>query len=478
MHWADGRISPSCGWPWGRSGWTWGANCQRFGGVVGRINSMSEEQSGTGPTAMGSEVEIPEELSVNDLHERGLKDLYQLGLRLGLRVGGMSSKHDLVSAIMTWYGRRGVRIRSEGILDLAKEGFGMVRYPAYSFRPGPDDVHVAANLTKNLHLRKGQRVGGYLRMPQDRDKHPSMGEITEIEGWPAAEWQEPPIFDDLTALSPRERLILEGKSESNTACRIVDIVAPLGKGQRGLIVASPRSGKTILLKQIARALQENHPEAELMVLLIDERPEEVTDFEEFINGHVVASTFDEAPRRHVQVAEIVLERARRLVEMGRDVIILLDSITRLARGYNQMMGGRGALMSGGINKQALEPPRRFFGAARNVEEGGSLTILATALVDTENRMDTVIFEEFKGTGNMEIHLDRELAEKRIYPAIHPQLSGTRKDDYLYHPDEFQRISVLRRQLAQLPAGEAMEALIHSVENTKSNAELLLRGLKV
>lgn len=255
------------------------------------------------------------------------------------------------------------------------------------------------------------------------------------------------------------------------------MISPLGKGQRGLIVASPRSGKTILLKDIAKAISKNHDEIELIVLLIDERPEEVTDFRETVDAHVFSSTFDETAMRHIQVAELVLERAKRLVEMKKDVVVLLDSITRLSRGYNNTMGGKGGVTQGGVNPKALQKARRFFSAARNVEEGGSLTILATALVETENRMDDIIFEEFKGTGNLEIHLDRELAEKRIYPAIHSLLSGTRKDELLYHPQEFSKVGLLRRQMAQVPAGEAMEKLVRNIKRSKTNVELLLSGLK-
>lgn len=274
-----------------------------------------------------------------------------------------------------------------------------------------------------------------------------------------------------------ERILLENRELQSVSARVVDLISPLGKGQRGLIVASPRSGKTILLKDIAKAISKNHDEIELIVLLIDERPEEVTDFRETVDAHVFSSTFDETAMRHIQVAELVLERAKRLVEMKKDVVVLLDSITRLSRGYNNTMGGKGGVTQGGVNPKALQKARRFFSAARNVEEGGSLTILATALVETENRMDDIIFEEFKGTGNLEIHLDRELAEKRIYPAIHSLLSGTRKDELLYHPQEFSKVGLLRRQMAQVPAGEAMEKLVRNIKRSKTNVELLLSGLK-
>jgi transcription termination factor Rho len=305
-------------------------------------------------------------------------------------------------------------------------------------------------------------------------------EIISIEGIPAEEWTAPKPFDKLTALFPQDRIILENAKSASVSSRIVDLVAPLGKGQRGLIVAPPRGGKTLLLKEIARAIRANHPEIELIVLLLDERPEEVTDFREAVDVPVFSSTFDEPSRRHIQVSEMVAQRAKRLVELGRDVVILLDSLTRLARGHNQAQGGTpaaGRTMSGGLGSKALEKPRKFFGAARNVEEGGSLTILATALIETENRMDEVIFEEFKGTGNMEIALDREMVEKRIFPAIHLNRSGTRNDEKLYHPDEFRRVTILRRELSKLPAVEAMEVLIRNVKHTASNAELLLKGIR-
>ena len=322
-----------------------------------------------------------------------------------------------------------------------------------------------------------------IRAPKNREKYLSVEELVSIEGRDPEKWETPADFESLTALFPKARLILEkgevgedGEKVSVTP-RVIDIVAPLGKGQRALIAAPPRGGKTIMLKEVATSIHQNHPEVELMIVLIDERPEEVTDFEETVDALVLSSTFDEQPKRHCHVSDLVIERAKRLVELGKDVVILLDSLTRLARGFNAMQGGGGGTMSGGLGSKALTKPRKFFGSARNVEEGGSLTIVATALIETESRMDEVIFEEFKGTGNMEILLDRELVEKRIYPAIHCLESGTRKDDLLYHPDEMKAINSVRRQLAQLPIGEAMETLVRNIENTQNNAELLLRGLR-
>ena len=304
-----------------------------------------------------------------------------------------------------------------------------------------------------------------------------LDEVTSIEGQPPEEWQELTPFDNLTPLYPDGRILLENTRTNSISARAIDLLTPLGRGQRGLIVAAPRVGKTILLKEIAKAIRVNHPDMVLIMLLVDERPEEVTDLQREVDCQIYHSTFDETAPRHVQVAELVLERAKRLVEMHKDVVILLDSITRLARGYNSLQPGKGRTMSGGVEAKALLKPKKFFGAARNVEEGGSLTILATALVDTGSKMDQVIFEEFKGTGNMELHLDRSLVEKRLYPAIHVSQSATRREELLYHPDEWERVKVLRKTMAALPPIEAMEKLIGNLEATKTNAELLLAGLR-
>jgi transcription termination factor Rho len=304
-----------------------------------------------------------------------------------------------------------------------------------------------------------------------------LDEVTAIENLPPEEWKEPTPFDNLTPLFPDGRIMLENSTTNSISARAVDLLTPLGRGQRGLIVAAPRVGKTILLKEIAKAIRVNHREIVLIILLVDERPEEVTDLQREVDCEIYNSTFDENSRRHVEVAELVLERAKRLVEMKKDVVVLLDSITRLARGYNSLQPGKGRTMSGGVDSKALLKPKKFFGAARNCEEGGSLTILATALVDTGSKMDQVIFEEFKGTGNMELHLDRSLVEKRLYPAIHSLQSGTRREDLLYHPEEWERVKLLRKAMAALPPIEAMEKLIDNLQATKTNAELLLSGLR-
>lgn len=419
----------------------------------------------------------PERVDLAEFQQRTVASLYELGTELNLRVGGLSSKHDLIFEILTHWGRKGTKIDAEGILEITNDGYGFLRWPAFNFMPHADDVYISSNFIRDHSLQTGNLVRVVARSPREREKFISVDSVTHVEGTPVENWHRPIAFDGLTALSPRERLVLEDPERRSVSPRAVDIIAPLGKGQRGVIVAPPRGGKTILLKEIAGAISRNHPETEVIVLLLDERPEEVTDFEESDVANVYSSTFDEPPERHVQVAELVAERAKRLVEIGKDVVILMDSLTRLARGYNGLTKGQGKTMSGGIDAGALQKSRRLFNIARNTEEGGSLTLIATALIDTGARMDDVIFEEFKGSGNMELELDRELLERRIFPAINIQKSGTRKDDLLYHPDEFKRIGMIRRQLAQLPGGEAMEKLIHNIENTKSNAELLLAGLK-
>ncbi|HEY8961208.1 MAG TPA: transcription termination factor Rho, partial [Luteolibacter sp.] len=413
---------------------------------------------------------------INVFRAKPLTDLQAMADAVPVRIQAGLSKSQLVFELLGFYGREGVELIGEGVLEQGKDNFAMLRDPARSFRPAPDDLHVHGNLVREYGLKPGQRLRVKVRAPRERDKYLSVTEVISVEGIPLADYKLPKDFEKLTPLFPDRRIMLEGEGPDFLSCRVLDLVAPLGKGQRGLIVAPPRGGKTILLKQIARAVRRNHPEAELVILLLDERPEEVTDFEETVGAEVFASTFDEAPKRHAQVADLVLERAKRLVELGKDVILLLDSLTRLARGHNSSMQG-GPIGSGGINPVALQKSRKFFGTARNVEEGGSLTILATALVETESRMDDVIFEEFKGTGNMEVKLDRELAERRVFPAIHIPQSGTRNDDRLYHPDEFVRVLEIRRQLAQMPVGDAIETLMANLKPTKSNAELLLRGLR-
>ncbi|MCB1095651.1 MAG: transcription termination factor Rho, partial [Verrucomicrobiae bacterium] len=361
--------------------------------VIEAANGSSCD-TGTDESKQEEQIQVPERVSLNKFQQERLADLYQLGASLGLRVGGSRSKHQLVFEILTFYGRRGTIIDFEGILEVGKDGCGFVRDPRYNFAPNPDDIWIAPNVLRKTGLRCGQQLTGTVRVPSGgKDKWLSVATITHVEGVEYDSWQQPTAFDRLTALFPKDRIILENASTNSISARAVDMIAPLGKGQRGLIAAPPRGGKTILLKEIARSIKANHPEIELMVLLLDERPEEVTDFEDTLGGMVYSSTFDEAAPRHAQLAEVVMERAMRMVEMGRDVVILLDSLTRLARGYNRLSGGRGGggTGSGGLDPKALQRARKFFSAARNVEEGGSLTILATALIETESRMDEVIF---------------------------------------------------------------------------------------
>jgi transcription termination factor Rho len=367
-------------------------------------------------------------------------------------------------------------VTGTGLLERSQD-FWNLRWTAYDLRPGPDDVFVPYALIKKLSLQPGVMVEAKLRLPRDREQGLVAEEILSIEGIPVAEWKPPVEFEKLTPLFPNRRVFLETPVDPEVAARAVDLLAPIGMGQRGLIAAPPRAGKTILLQTLARNIRKNHPKAALMLLLVDERPEEVTDMRRALDCEIYASTFDEPVQRHVQICESVALRAQRLVELGRDVIILLDSITRMARAYNNLQPGKGRTMSGGVDAKALAKPRKFFGSARNTEEGGSLTILGTALIETRSRMDDLIFEEFKGTGNMEIHLDRTIAEMRVFPAIQIVKTGTRREELLLHPDEYERIVALRRQLSELPAAEAMEILVSNLQHTKSNAELLLAGLR-
>lgn len=421
---------------------------------------------------------FPAEISINVLQESSLIEIQELAEKVGFRLNASRTKHQLVYDLCSFLAENRTKLKVEGVLELGGDNFGLIRYPKYSFAPLPEDVFVPLFLVRKFNLRASQAIAGYARAPKDKDKYIAIDRITEVEGIAIEEWESPVEFEKLTATFPNKRIILERPKPCPPSVRIMDLVAPLGKGQRGLICAPPRSGKTILLKDIARSIAANHKEIALIVLLLDERPEEVTDFEETVQGvDIYSSTFDESPKRHTQVAEVVRERACRLVELKKDVVILLDSVTRLARGYNMMQSGKGALMSGGVGKNALLKPKKFFGAARNVEEGGSLTIIATALIETESRMDDVIFEEFKGTGNMEATLDREISERRIFPALNVFKSGTRRDDLLYHPDEFRRIAQIRKQLAQVPAVDALELLLRNIGRTSNNAEILLGGLK-
>lgn len=429
-------------------------------------------------TAVAEAAGAPKELWIEELHAEPLNELVQRANSQGCRMSPDKTRHHLVVDLLRTYASRGTALFAEGILEVTPQGGGFLRWPRYNFKSLPQDVYVSPNIERRHFLRNGNSVKARIRPPRDRERFMAIEEIIAIEDVPANEWQEKKPFDNLTALFPDHRIVLENLKSHSISGRAMDLVAPLGRGQRGLIVAPPRTGKTILLKDIAQSIIQNAPETKVILLLVDERPEEVTDFKRSLsNCEIYSSTFDENPQRHVQVAELVSDRARRLVECRRHVVILLDSITRLSRGYNNLQPGKGRIMSGGVDTKALVKPNKFFSAARNTEEGGSLTILATCLVETNSRMDDVIFEEFKGKGNMELRLDRNLSDKRIFPAINILLSATRRDDLLYHPQEFERVNILRKQLTALPPAEATEILIHALKKTNTNAELLLTGLR-
>ena len=428
---------------------------------------------GPGPTAPAT----GRALDLNKVQEFSGEELESLARDFHLHLYPARSRHQHILDIIFAALATGATVTAEGFLDQVSDSFAMLRWPKLNFLPIPEDVCVPRTLLERYRLRPGQKLAGTIRLPVQGEKFLMLKQVTKIEGEPAEQWNEPTDFDKLTPQFPQGRIMLENSKTNSISARAVDLLAPLGRGQRGLIVAPPRVGKTILLKEIAKAIRVNHPDIVLILLLVDERPEEVTDLEREIDCEIYHSNFDESVHRHVQVAEMVLERAKRLVELKKDVVILLDSITRLSRGYNNLQPGKGRIMSGGVEAKALIKPKKFFGSARNVEEGGSLTILATALIETGSRMDELIFEEFKGTGNMELHLDRALVEKRLYPAIHVLQSATRREDLLYHPDEWERVQMLRKTMAALPPIEAMEKLIENLEATKTNAELLLSGLK-
>lgn len=419
---------------------------------------------------------IPDPISLNDLQALTLPSLIERAEFVGVRLRPDSTRRHIILDQARAQLNQGGVVTAIGLLEANGE-HGVLRWPHFSLRPGPDDIFIPSATIRQYQLKPGLMIKCEIRLPRERERGLVSDSILCIEKIPADQWQPLDDFDKLTPLFPNRRVFLESAKAPTISARAVDIVAPLGMGQRGLIVAPPRAGKTMLLKDIARAIQDNHPDAVLILLLVDERPEEVTDLRRSLSCEIYSSTFDEPVTRHVQVCEIVSERAKRMVELKKDVIILVDSITRMARGYNNIQPTKGRTMSGGVDTKALAKPRKFFGSARNVEEGGSLTILATALVETKSRMDDLIFEEFKGTGNMEVHLDRSIAEQRVFPAIHIVKSGTRREELLYHPDEYERVVMLRRQLSELPAAEAMELLAMNLRNTRSNAELLLAGLR-
>jgi transcription termination factor Rho len=410
-------------------------------------------------------------LDLVELKDMRIEALNQIAKDLGVQGAAGLRKQELIFKILQTQAEKSGLIFSEGVLECLPDGFGFLRAPEYNYLPGPDDVYVSPSQIRRFDLRTGDSVSGQIRPPKEGERYFALIKVDAINFEPPEESRNKIFFDNLTPLYPDKRIKLE-TTRDNFSGRVMDLLTPLGKGQRGLIVAPPRTGKTMLLQSIANSVTVNHPEVNLIVLLIDERPEEVTDMQRSVRGEVISSTFDEPAARHVQVAEMVIEKAKRLVEHKRDVVILLDSITRLARAYNTVVPPSGKVLSGGVDSNALQRPKRFFGAARNIEEGGSLTIVATALIDTGSRMDDVIFEEFKGTGNMEIHLDRKLVDKRVFPAIDINRSGTRKEELLMPREELNRVWILRKVLNPLSPVESMELLLDKLGKTRSNAEFL------
>jgi len=411
-------------------------------------------------------------MNLTELKDKPVNELVQLADSMGLENMARLRKQDIIFAILKAHAKSGEDIHGGGVLEILQDGFGFLRSADSSYLAGPDDIYVSPSQIRRFNLRTGDTIGGKIRPPKDSERYFALLKIREVNFDKPENSRNKILFENLTPLHAEERFHLErgnGSKEDITA-RVLDLSAPIGKGQRGLIVAPPKAGKTLLLQNIATSIAANHPEAELIVLLIDERPEEVTEMHRLVHGEVVASTFDEPASRHVQVAEMVIEKAKRLVEHKKDVVILLDSITRLARAYNTVIPSSGKVLTGGVDANALHKPKRFFGAARNVEEGGSLTIIATALIDTGSKMDEVIYEEFKGTGNMELHLNRKLAERRVFPAIDFNRSGTRREELLTTPDELQKMWILRKIMHPMGEVEAMEFLIDRLQMTKTNDE--------
>ena len=410
-------------------------------------------------------------MTIAELKEKNITELTKIARSLELPGASGLRKQDLIFKILQAQSEKEGHIFAEGVLEILPDGYGFLRSPDYNYLPGPDDIYVSPSQIRKFDLKTGDTISGQVRPPHEGEKYFALVKIEAVNFESPDEARNKILFDNLTPLYPQERLKLETARE-NISARVMDLLTPLGKGQRGLIVTPPRAGKTMLLQNVANSITTNHPEVVLMVLLIDERPEEVTDMQRSVKGEVISSTFDEPAARHVQVAEMVIEKAKRLVEHKRDVVILLDSITRLARAYNTIVPPSGKVLSGGVDSNALQRPKRFFGSARNIEEGGSLTIIATALIDTGSRMDDVIFEEFKGTGNSEIILERKLVDKRTFPAIDIQRSGTRKEELLIPKEDLQRIWVLRKVLNPLSPVEAMELLIDKLSKTRANSEFL------
>jgi transcription termination factor Rho len=411
-------------------------------------------------------------MNLTELKQKSASDLIDLAQSMGLEGTARSRKQDVIFAILKAHAQKGEDISGDGVLEILQDGYGFLRSGDSSYLAGPDDIYVSPSQVRRFNLRTGDTVSGKIRPPKEGERYFALLKVDQINYEAPENSRNKVLFENLTPLFANERLTLEignGSTEDLTA-RVIDLIAPIGKGQRGLIVSPPKAGKTMMLQNIAHSIAAKHPECYLIVLLIDERPEEVTEMQRSVKGEVVSSTFDEPANRHVQVAEMVIEKAKRLVEHKRDVVILLDSITRLARAYNTVVPASGKVLTGGVDANALQRPKRFFGAARNIEEGGSLTILATALIDTGSKMDDVIYEEFKGTGNMEVHLDRKISEKRVYPSININRSGTRREELLTKPDELQKMWVLRKLLHPMDDLAAMEFLLERLKATKTNSE--------
>jgi transcription termination factor Rho len=429
-------------------------------------------ENGNGEKPVESVAAVTEAHNLAVLKDMSISELTGIAKELGIEGASGLRKQELIFKVLAAQTEKSGLIFSEGVLETLPDGFGFLRAPEYNYLPGPDDIYVSPSQIRKFDLRTGDTISGQIRPPKEGERYFALIKVEAINFEAPEHSREKVFFDNLTPLYPEEQLKMETAAPDKIAARVIDLVTPIGKGQRALIVAPPRTGKTMMLQTIANSITENHPEVTLIVLLIDERPEEVTDMQRSVRGEVVSSTFDEPPTRHVQVADMVIEKAKRLVEHKRDVVILLDSITRLARAHNAVVPPSGKILSGGIDSNALQRPKRFFGAARNIEEGGSLTIIATALIDTGSRMDDVIFEEFKGTGNSEIHLDRRLSDKRLFPAIDLQRSGTRKEELLISKEDLNRIWVMRRVLNPLSPVEQMEVVLERLSKTKTNAEFL------
>ncbi|OGW50057.1 MAG: transcription termination factor Rho [Nitrospirae bacterium RBG_19FT_COMBO_42_15] len=410
-------------------------------------------------------------MNLVDLKEKNIEELTQVAKELKVEGAASLRRQELIFAILQAQSDKNGVIYGEGVLETLPDGFGFLRAPDYNYLPGPDDIYVSPSQIRRFNMRTGDTVSGQIRPPKESERYFALLKVEKINFEDPEVARDKILFDNLTPIFPDEKLKLE-YDQKDMSTRVMELITPIGKGQRGLIVAPPRTGKTMLLQSIAKAIAKNHPEIALIVLLIDERPEEVTDMQRQVRGEVVSSTFDEPAQRHVQVSEMVIEKAKRLVEHNKDVVILLDSITRLARAYNMIVPPSGKVLSGGVDANALQRPKRFFGAARNIEKGGSLTIIATALVDTGSRMDDVIFEEFKGTGNMELHLDRKLVDKRVFPAIDINASGTRKEELLVDKDDLNKMWILRKVLNPLSIVESMEFLLDKMRGTKSNRDFL------